>query len=239
LELAVIRLQREFQIETVLEAPAVAYRETITKTVELEYTQNQSVGPSGQFARVKIRFEALVPGSGYVFENDAPDSAVPEEYLPGVERGLHSARASGVIAGFPTIDFKATLIDGAHHKVDSNIIAFDLAARACFQQAIPTAGPKLLEPMMKIEVVTPDVCLGEVIGDLMSRRCQMTGLDSRDGTHAITGMVPLSNMFGYVNNLNYMGQGRAQYTMHFDHYEPVPQSPPDGPGNFPGAMALR
>jgi elongation factor G len=153
--------------------------------------------------------------------------AVPKEYVPGVEKGLKLAKESGVIAGFPMIDFKATLIDGAYHDVDSNVMTFDIASRACFREAIPQAGPKLLEPMMKVEVVTPEDYLGDVIGDLNSRRGQVQGMDSRGNAQVVTAMVPLANMFGYVNNLRSMSQGRAQYTMTFDHYEQVPQAVAD------------
>jgi len=202
----------------------VAYRETITKTVEHDYTHKKQTGGAGQFARVKIRFEPLEPGQGFVFENAVVGGAVPKEYVPGVQKGLEAARETGVIAGFPVIDFKATLIDGAYHDVDSNVLTFDIAARACFREAIAKAGPKLLEPVMRVEVVTPEEYMGDIIGDLNSRRGQINGMDTRGNARVITAMVPLANMFGYVNNLRSMSQGRAQYTMHFDHYEQVPQA---------------
>jgi elongation factor G len=205
----------------------VAYRETISRAHDQDYTHKKQSGGSGQFARIKVRFEPLPPGSGYVFENDVVGGSVPKEYVPGVEKGLNSARETGVIAGFPVIDFKATLIDGAYHDVDSNVLTFDIAARACFREAIPKAGPKLLEPVMRVEVVTPDDYMGDIIGDLNSRRGQISGMDSRGNARVISAMVPLANMFGYVNTLRSMSQGRAQYTMHFDHYEQVPQAVAD------------
>ncbi|WP_374382861.1 elongation factor G [Dongia sp.] len=227
LEIIVDRMKREFKVEANVGAPQVAYRESITKKVEHDYTHKKQTGGSGQFARVKIRFEPLEPGSGFVFENAVVGGAVPREYVPGVEKGLKLAKETGVIAGFPLIDFKATLIDGAYHDVDSNVLTFDIAARACFREGIPKAGPKLLEPMMKVEVVTPEDYMGDVIGDLNSRRGQVQGMDSRGNARVITAMVPLANMFGYVNTLRSMSQGRAQYTMTFDHYEQVPQAVAD------------
>ena len=227
LEIIVDRMKREFKVEANVGAPQVAYRETITKKVEHDYTHKKQTGGSGQFAKVKIRFEPLAPGSGFVFENDVVGGTVPKEYIPGVEKGLKLAKESGVIAGFPMIDFKATLIDGQYHDVDSNVMTFDIASRACFREGIPKAGPKLLEPMMKVEVVTPEEYLGDVIGDLNSRRGQVQGMDSRGNAQVVAAMVPLANMFGYVNNLRSMSQGRAQYTMHFDHYEQVPQAVAD------------
>src|SRR5690606_9605779 len=184
----------------------------------------KQTGGAGQFARVKIRFEPLEPGQGFVFENAVVGGAVPKEYVPGVQKGLEAARETGVIAGFPVIDFKATLIDGAYHDVDSNVLTFDIAARACFREAVAKAGPRLLEPVMRVEVVTPEEYMGDIIGDLNSRRGQINGMDTRGNARVIAAMVPLANMFGYVNNLRSMSQGRAQYTMHFDHYEQVPQA---------------
>ncbi len=227
LEIIVDRMRREFKVEANVGAPQVAYRETITKTIEYDYTHKKQTGGSGQFARVKIRFEPLAPGGGFEFENDVVGGSVPREYVPGVEKGLKLAKETGVIAGFPMIDFKATLIDGAYHDVDSNVLTFDIAARACFREAMPKAGPKLLEPMMRVEVVTPEDYMGDVIGDLNSRRGQVQGMDSRGNARVISAMVPLANMFGYVNTLRSMSQGRAQYTMHFDHYEQVPQAVAD------------
>jgi elongation factor G len=227
LEIIVDRMKREFKVEATVGAPQVAYRETITRTVEQDYTHKKQTGGAGQFARVKIRFEPLPPGSGFLFENEVVGGAVPKEYVPGVEKGLTAAKESGVIAGFPMIDFKAALIDGAYHDVDSNVLTFDIAARACYREGIPKAGPKLLEPIMRVEVVTPEEYMGDVIGDLNSRRGQIGSMDSRGNARVIGAMVPLANMFGYVSTLRSMSQGRAQYTMHFDHYEQVPQAVAD------------
>jgi elongation factor G len=227
LEILVDRMRREFKVEANVGAPQVAYRETITKTIEHDYTHKKQTGGSGQFARVKIRFEPLEAGSGFVFENQVVGGTVPREYVPGVEKGLKAAKEQGVIAGFPMIDFKATLIDGAYHDVDSNVLTFDIASRACYREGMPKAGPKLLEPMMKVEVVTPEDYMGDCIGDLNSRRGQVQGMDSRGNARVIEAMVPLANMFGYVNTLRSMTQGRAQYSMTFDHYEQVPQAVAD------------
>ncbi|HKP24350.1 MAG TPA: elongation factor G [Dongiaceae bacterium] len=222
LDIIVDRMRREFKVEANVGQPQVAYRESITKKVDWDYTHKKQTGGSGQYAKVKIRFEPGEPGSGFVFENDVVGGAVPREYVPGVEKGLTLAKETGVIAGFPVIDLKCTLIDGGYHDVDSNVMTFDIAARACFREAIPKAGPRLLEPMMKVEVVTPQEYMGDVIGDLNSRRGQVQGMDSRGNAQVITAMVPLANMFGYVSTLRSMTQGRAQYSMHFDHYEQVP-----------------
>jgi len=222
LEIIVDRMKREFKVEANVGQPQVAYRETITKKIEWDYTHKKQTGGSGQYAKVKIRFEPGEPGSGFVFENDVVGGAVPREFIPGVEKGLTNAKETGVIAGFPVIDLKCTLIDGGYHDVDSNVMTFDIAARACYREAMPKAGPKLLEPIMKVEVVTPEEYMGDVIGDLSSRRGQVQGMDSRGNARVIAAMVPLANMFGYVSTLRSMTQGRAQYTMHFDHYEQVP-----------------
>jgi elongation factor G len=222
LEIIVDRMKREFKVEANVGQPQVAYRETITKKIEWDYVHKKQTGGSGQYAKVKIRFEPGVPGSGFEFENDVVGGSVPREFIPGVEKGLTNAKETGVIAGFPVIDLKCTLIDGDYHDVDSNVMTFDIAARACFREAMPKAGPKLLEPIMKVEVVTPEDYMGDVIGDLNSRRGQVQGMDSRGNARVISAMVPLANMFGYVSTLRSMTQGRAQYTMHFDHYEQVP-----------------
>ena len=227
LEIIVDRMKREFKVEANIGAPQVAYRETITRKAEVDYTHKKQTGGSGQFARVKIRFEPQPPGSGYEFENDVVGGTVPKEYIPGVEKGLKSSLDNGVLAGFPVIDFKATLFDGAYHDVDSSALAFEIAARAAFKEGIAKAGPKLLEPVMRVEVVTPRDYMGDVIGDLNSRRGRITGQDQRGNAEVIGAMVPLANMFGYVNQLRSMSQGRAQYTMHFDHYEQVPQAVAD------------
>ncbi len=227
LEILVDRMKREFKVEANVGAPQVAYRETISKVYEVDYTHKKQTGGSGQFARVKIKFEPGETGSGYVFENKVIGGSVPKEYVPGVDKGIKSAKDNGVIAGFPLIDFKATLTDGAYHDVDSSVLAFEIASRAAFREGIAKAGPKLLEPMMKVEVVTPEDYLGDVIGDLNSRRGQVNDMDQRGNARVITAMVPLANMFGYVNTLRSMSQGRAQYSMHFDHYSDVPQNVSD------------
>jgi elongation factor G len=227
LEIIVDRMKREFKVEANVGAPQVAYRETISRAADVDYTHKKQTGGSGQFARVKIRFEPLPPGSGYQFENDVVGGNVPKEYIPGVEKGLKGSLDSGVLAGFPVIDFKASLYDGAYHDVDSSALAFEIAARAAFKEGIAKAGPKLLEPIMRVEVVTPRDYMGDVIGDLNSRRGRITGQDQRGNAEVINAMVPLANMFGYVNTLRSMSQGRAQYTMHFDHYEQVPQAVAD------------
>ncbi|BAE51937.1 elongation factor G [Paramagnetospirillum magneticum] len=227
LEILVDRMKREFKVEANVGAPQVAYRETISKAYEVDYTHKKQTGGSGQFARVKIRFEPGEKGAGYVFENKVIGGSVPKEYVPGVDKGIRSAMDNGVIAGFPMIDFKATLTDGAYHDVDSSVLAFEIASRAAFREGIAKAGPKLLEPMMKVEVVTPEDYLGDVIGDLNSRRGQVNDMDQRGNARVITAMVPLANMFGYVNTLRSMSQGRAQYSMTFDHYSEVPQNVSD------------
>lgn len=223
LEIKVDILKREYKVDANIGAPQVAYRETITKQNEVDYTHKKQSGGAGQFARIKIVFEPLEPGCGFVFENKIVGGAVPKEYIPGVTKGLQSALETGVVAGFPMIDFKATLIDGAYHDVDSSTLAFEIAARAAFREGIGKCAPKLLEPIMKVEVVTPEDYMGDVIGDLNSRRGQVTGMDQRANARVINAMVPLANMFGYVNTLRSMSQGRAQFTMVFDHYEQVPQ----------------
>jgi elongation factor G len=227
LEIIVDRMRREFKVDANIGAPQVAYRETITRVAEIDYIHRKQTGGSGQFARVKVRFEPLPPGSGFVFENSVVGGTVPKEFVPGVEKGIKNAAENGIIAGFPLIDFKAELFDGAYHEVDSSALAFEIAARAAFKDGALKAGPKLLEPIMRVEVVTPDDYMGDVIGDLNSRRGQVTGMDSRGNARVIDAMVPLANMFGYVNTLRSMSQGRAQYTMHFDHYEQVPEAVAD------------
>ena len=224
LEIIVDRMRREFKVDANVGAPQVAYRETISRTAEVDYTHKKQTGGAGQFARVKLRFEPLQPGSGFQFESAVVGGSVPKEYVPGVQKGLDSARTTGVIAGFPMIDFKATLIDGAYHDVDSSVLAFEIASRAAYREGLPKAGPKLLEPLMKVEVVTPDEYMGDIIGDLNSRRGQVTGMDQRGNARVVTALVPLATMFGYVNTLRSMSQGRAQYTMQFERYAEVPQA---------------
>ena len=227
LEIIVDRMKREFKVDANVGAPQVAYRETISRQAEIDYTHKKQTGGSGQFARIKLIFEPLEPGSGNQFESKITGGAVPKEYIPGVEKGLKSALESGVIVGFPVIDVKATLVDGAYHDVDSSVLAFEIAARAATREGLEKAKPVLLEPMMRVEVVTPEEYMGDIIGDLNSRRGQVTGMDQRGNARVVSAMVPLANMFGYVNTLRSMSQGRAQYTMHFDHYEQVPQAVAD------------
>ena len=222
LEIKVDILQRTYKVDVNVGAPQVAYRETITKKYTVDYTHKKQSGGSGQFARVIVELEPVAPGTGYSFESKVVGGSVPKEYIPGVEKGFEAAKDTGVIAGFPTIDFKATLIDGAFHDVDSSALAFEIAARAAFREGMPKAGPALLEPIMKVEVVTPEEYMGDVIGDLNSRRGQINGMDQRGNARTIDAQVPLANMFGYVNKLRTMTQGRAMYTMEFDHYEQVP-----------------
>ena len=224
LEIIVDRMKREFKVEANVGAPQVAYRETITRKYDVDYTHKKQSGGSGQYARVKITFEPLPPGSGFVFENEVVGGTVPKEYIPGVQKGLNGSLDNGVIAGFPVTDFKATLTDGAYHDVDSSALAFEIAARAAFREGLPHCSPKLLEPIMKVEVVTPEDYMGDVIGDLNSRRGNVGGMDQRANARVIQAMVPLANMFGYVNTLRSMTQGRAQFTMEFDHYEQVPNN---------------
>ncbi len=222
LEIIIDRMKREFKVEANIGAPQVAYRETITKPYEVDYTHKKQSGGAGQFARVIIEFEPSEPGKGFEFENKVVGGSVPKEYIPGVIKGLESALETGVIAGYPTIDFKATLTDGAYHDVDSSSLAFEIAARAAFREGMPKAKPVLLEPMMKVEVVTPDEYMGDIIGDLNSRRGQIQGMTQRGNAQVINALVPLATMFGYVNTLRSMSQGRAQYTMTFTHYAQVP-----------------
>ena len=227
LDIIVDRMKREFKVEANVGAPQVAYRETFTKATDVDYTHKKQSGGSGQFARVKMTINPLEPGGGYEFENKIVGGAIPKEYIPGVEKGIESVRENGVLAGFPMIDFSVTLHDGAYHDVDSSVMAFEIAARAAFREAAQDAGAKLLEPIMLVEVVTPDEHMGDVIGDLNSRRGQVRGTEARGNASVVSAMVPLANMFGYVNTLRSMTQGRAQYSMLFDHYEQVPQAVSD------------
>jgi elongation factor G len=224
LDIKVDILRRTYKVDANIGQPQVAYRETLGAPTEVNYTHKKQTGGTGQFARVKIQFEPLEPGGGEIFESKIVGGAVPKEYIPGVEKGLKSVADTGIIAGFPVIDYKATLVDGAYHDVDSSVLAFEIAARAAFREAAKSARPKLLEPIMKVEVVTPDEYTGSVIGDLNSRRGQVQGQEMRGNATVINAMVPLANMFGYVNTLRSMSQGRANYTMLFDHYEAVPQA---------------
>ena len=224
LDILVDRLKREFKVEANIGAPQVAYRETISRETEHTYTHKKQSGGSGQFAEVKMIITPTAPGEGYSFESKIVGGAVPKEYVPGVEKGVKSVMDSGPLAGFPVIDFKVQLIDGKFHDVDSSVLAFEIAARQWMREAMKKAGAKMLEPIMKVEVVTPEDYTGSIIGDLTSRRGQVTGQDPRGNAIAIDCMVPLANMFGYINNLRSMSSGRAQFTMQFDHYEAVPQN---------------
>ncbi|MEZ5875066.1 MAG: elongation factor G [Hyphomicrobiales bacterium] len=224
LDIIVDRMKREFKVEANVGAPQVAYRETVSKRAEVDYTHKKQTGGSGQFARVKIVIEPNEQGKGYEFVNKVVGGNVPKEYVPGVQKGVQSVIDAGVLAGFPILDTKVTLVDGAAHDVDSSVMAFEIASRAAFREGALKAGPKLLEPMMKVEVVTPEDYVGGIIGDLTSRRGQVRGQESRGNAAVISAMVPLANMFGYVNTLRSMSQGRAQFTMQFDHYAQVPQA---------------
>ena len=224
LDIKVDILKRTYKVEANVGAPQVAYREKISRQVTEDYTHKKQTGGSGQFARIKIVCEPLPPGGGFVFENKVVGGNVPKEYVPGVEKGLEAVLGSGVLAGFPVVDLKVTLIDGAYHEVDSSALAFEIAGRAALKDALRKAAPVLLEPIMKVEVVTPEDYTGGVIGDLNSRRGQIQGQDMRGNANVVNAMVPLANMFSYVNNLRSMSQGRATFTMQFDHYAEVPRA---------------
>jgi elongation factor G len=219
LDILVDRMRREFKVEANIGAPQVAYRET-----EIDYTHKKQTGGTGQFARIKLIISPVEPGVGYSFESKVVGGSVPKEYIPGVEKGIKSVMDSGPLAGFPVIDFKVQLVDGAYHDVDSSVLAFEIAARAAMRDGLKKAGAKLLEPIMKVEVVTPDIYTGGIIGDLTSRRGMVQGQDSRANANIITAMVPLANMFGYINQLRSMSSGRANFSMSFDHYDTVPQN---------------
>ena len=224
LDIKVDILKRTYKVDANIGAPQVAYRETITRAATVDYTHRKQTGGAGQFARVKIIAEPLPPASGFVFENAIVGGAVPKEFVPGVEKGLESVLGSGVLAGFPVVDLKVSLVDGAYHEVDSSALAFEIAARAALREALQKGASVLLEPIMKVEVVTPEDYTGSVIGDLNSRRGHIQGQDMRGNANVINAMVPLANMFGYVNTLRSMSQGRATFTMQFDHYEQVPNN---------------
>ncbi len=227
LDIKVDILKRTYKVEANIGQPQVAYRETLGRRTEIDYTHKKQTGGSGQFARIKLVFEPGEQGSGYEFESKIVGGNVPREYIPGVEKGLAAAKENGLLAGFPVIDFKATLTDGDYHDVDSSVMAFEIAARAAFRELRDRAHPKLLEPIMKVEVTTPEDFVGDVIGDLNSRRGMIQGTDQRGNAQVIIAMVPLANMFGYVNTLRSMSQGRAQFHMDYDHYEAVPQAVAD------------
>jgi elongation factor G len=222
LDIKVDILRRTHKVEVNVGAPQVAYRETITRATEIDYTHKKQTGGTGQFARVKFNVMPNEKGAGYAFESKIIGGSVPKEYVPGVEKGLDSVMTSGPLIGFPVVDVKVELIDGAYHEVDSSAIAFEIASRSAFREALQKAGPVLLEPIMKVEVVTPEEFTGSVIGDLNSRRGQIQGQDMRGNANVVNAMVPLANMFGYVNNLRSFSQGRASFTMQFSHYDQVP-----------------
>ena len=224
LDILVDRLKREFKVEANIGAPQVAYRETISNEAEIDYTHKKQSGGAGQFARVKLVISPTEPGEGYSFESRIVGGSVPKEYIPGVEKGIQSVMDSGPLAGFPVIDFKVALIDGAQHDVDSSVLAFEIASRAAMRDGLKKAGAKLLEPIMKVEVVTPDEYTGNIIGDLTSRRGMVTGQETRGNAIVVNALVPLANMFGYINNLRSMSSGRAQITMIFEKYEAVPSN---------------
>src|ERR1700733_12588022 len=215
-------LRRIYEIDANIGAPQVAFRERVTKRAEVDYTHKKLTGRTGQFARVKLIVEPNEPGKGFEFESKVVGGSVPKEYIPGVEKGLNSVLGCGVVAGFPVVAVKVQLVDGKYHDVDSSALAFEIASRAAFREALQKGKSVLLEPIMKVEVVTPEDYTGSVIGDLNSRRGQIQGQDMRGNANVINAMVPLMNMFGYVNNLRSMSQGRATFTMQFDHYAEAP-----------------
>ena len=227
LDIIVDRMKREFKVEANIGAPQVAYRETILNTSEVTYIHKKQSGGAGQFAKVTLSVEPLEPGKGREVENKVKGGAIPKEFIPGVEKGVEGVADSGILAGFPIIDYKVTILDGLHHDVDSSVLAFEIASRMCFKEACQKATLKLLEPIMKVEVVTPEDFMGDVIGDLNSRRGQVGSTEPRGNATAISATVPLANMFGYINNLRSATQGRAQYTMQFSHYDKVPQNVQD------------
>jgi len=224
LDIKVDILRRTYKVEANIGAPQVAYREKLGKPATIDYTHKKQTGGTGQFARIKLEFVPGEPGTGFVFENDIVGGAVPKEFVPGVIKGLTSEKENGLLAGFPIIDVKATLVDGAYHDVDSSVLAFEIAARAAFRELKEKGDPRLLEPIMKVEVVSPEDYVGSVIGDLNSRRGMIQGQDMRGNATVINAMVPLANMFGYVNTLRSFSQGRANFTMQFSHYEEVPKA---------------
>ncbi|MDC0191302.1 elongation factor G [Rhodospirillales bacterium] len=224
LEILVDRMKREFKVDASVGQPQVAYRETITIPSSVDYIHKKQTGGAGQFARIKVNFEPLPSGAGFEFKNSVVGGSVPKEFIPGVEKGFRSAMDSGPLSGFPVIDLKAELYDGDSHDVDSSVMAFEIASRAAFREGILKAKPALLEPVMRVEVVTPEEYMGDIIGDLNSRRGNVTSMDQQGNARVVSAMVPLANMFGYVNTLRSQSQGRAQFTMHFDHYSEIPQA---------------
>jgi elongation factor G len=232
-------LRSIYKVEANVGAPQVAYRETLGHRAEIDFTHKQQTGASGQFARVKLLFEPSEPGVGYAFANGVASETLPDEFVAGIEHGLRMAKERGLVAGFPVSDFKATLVDAAYHDVDSSVMAFEIAARAAFRELRNKAAPVLLEPVMKAQVTTPSVCVGDVVDDLRSRRGQIKDVDSRDGPQVIKAVVPLANMLGYVSTLRVMTQGGASFHMEFDHYQVVPEASDPDPDLFPPAAAMR
>jgi elongation factor G len=222
LDIIVDRMRREFKVEANVGAPQVAYREYIAKPVDIDYTHKKQSGGSGQFGRVKFKITPGERGSGIIFTDNVKGGNIPKEYIPSVEKGMRESAASGSLVGFPIIDFEIELYDGSYHDVDSSALAFEIAGRAAMREAAQKSGIKLLEPIMKVEVVTPEEFMGDCIGDLNSRRGQIQGTDSRGNAQVVEANVPLANMFGYVNELRSFTQGRAQYSMQFSHYDEVP-----------------
>lgn len=224
LDIIVDRLKREFKIETKVGAPQVAYRETITKSSEVNYTHKKQTGGAGQFAKVKMKFEPTGPGGGFKFENRIFGGSIPKDYIPAIEKGLESAMSTGVLAGYPMIDFKVTLLDGGFHEVDSSSLAFEIATKAAFKEAVNNAYPTLLEPIMKVEITTPDDYMGDVMGNIQSRRGKIQNVQKDYDYNTIKSHIPLANMFGYINSLRSISQGRANYSMFFESYDKVPQN---------------
>ena len=222
LDIKVDILKRTYGVEANVGAPQVAYRETITREADIDYTHKKQSGGTGQYARVNMKFRPAETGAGFVFTNKIVGGSIPKEFIPGVEKGLNGSKDNGILAGFPVIDFEVELYDGAYHDVDSSVLAFEIAARAAFKEGMQKAGPQLLEPIMKVEVVTPEEYMGDIIGDINSRRGQIANMEERGNAKVISAMVPLANMFGYINVLRSMSQGRASYSMVYDHYDPVP-----------------
>ena len=239
LDSAVDILKRGKGLRCTVGAPQVQYCETITRPLVWDYTHKRQTGGKGEYAKVRVRFQPGEPGSGFVFENAVRGGAIPDAFIPAVERGLTTAKETGSIAGFPLIDVRCILLDGGYHDVDSSERIFEIAARACFREAMPKAGPRLMEPMMKVEVATPEDHMGDVIGDLNRRRGQVTGMDAQDGLQVITAFVPLAKLFGYPSTLRYMTQGGARFTMAFSHYEQVPPALGPDDDNFPPAIGMR
>ncbi len=226
LEIIVDRMRREFKVEANIGAPQVAYRETITSSAEITYTHKKQSGGAGQFAKIQVIFEPNTE-SDFAFESKVVGGSVPKEYIPGVQKGIELSKSAGVLAGYPMINFKATLVDGGYHDVDSSVMAFEIAAKAAYKEGMAKCKPVILEPIMNVEVITPDEYMGDIIGDLNSRRGQVSGMEPRAGAQVVTAKVPLANMFGYVNSLRSMSQGRAQFTMIFSHYDQVPKQVAD------------